>query len=165
MSEERITALVTGSSRGIGSALALRLGMAGMRVGVTARTLDPHPRVPGTIRDTVKAIEDAGGEAVPLVADVNSADDRARLMDAAHEALGSIDILINNAGVLFGESVVTLSEKRLQLMYEVLVHAPLLAHNATLLVHNATLLVHDVVANPREWEAMEFADSCFPGEV
>lgn len=125
MSEERITALVTGSSRGIGSAIALRLGMAGMRVAVTGRTLDPHPRVPGTIRDTVAAIEGAGGEAVGIVADINTPDGRAALIEEAHQQLGSIDVLVNNAGVLFGDSVVTLPEKRLALMYEVLVHAPL----------------------------------------
>jgi NAD(P)-dependent dehydrogenase (short-subunit alcohol dehydrogenase family) len=125
MSDAPLTALVTGSSRGIGSAFALRLGMAGMRVGVTARTLDPHPKVPGTIRETVEAIEKAGGEAIALQADINKPEDRARLIEEAHAALGSIDILINNAGVLFPDSVVTLTEKKLQLMYEVLVHAPL----------------------------------------
>ena len=52
-------------------------------------------------------------------------EDRARLIDEAHAALGSIDILVNNAGVAFGDSVVALPEKRLQLMYEILVHAPL----------------------------------------
>lgn len=119
------TALVTGSSRGIGAAIALRLGMAGIRVGVTGRTMDPHPRVAGTVRQTVEAIERAGGEAVALQADVNRPADRARLIEQAHSDLGGIDILVNNAGVLFPDSVVTLSEKRLQLMYEVLVHAPL----------------------------------------
>ena len=119
------TALVTGSSRGIGAAIALRLGMAGLRVGVTGRTIDPHPRVPGTLQQTVQAIEQAGGEAVVLQADVSKPEDRARLIAEAHAALGSIDVLVNNAGVAFGESVVTLPEKRLQLMYEILVHAPL----------------------------------------
>ena len=124
MAPAPVTALVTGSSRGIGSAIALRLGMAGMTVGVTARTLDPHPKVPGTIRATIKAIEDAGGQAVPIVADINDPHSRATLIEEAHDKLGSLDILVNNAGVLFGEPNSQLSEKRLQLMYEVLVHAP-----------------------------------------
>ena len=125
MPDPQVTALVTGSSRGIGAAIALRLGMAGMRVGVTGRTLDPHPRVPGTLGQTVAAIERAGGQAVALQADVNRPQDRSRLIEEAHAALGRIDILVNNAGVLFPDSVLTLPEKRLQLMYEVLVHAPL----------------------------------------
>ena len=53
------TALVTGASRGIGAAIALRLGMAGIKVAVTARTMDPHPKTPGTLRDTIEAIVDA----------------------------------------------------------------------------------------------------------
>lgn len=118
------TALVTGASRGIGAAIALRMGMAGIKVAVTARTLEPHPKTPGTLRDTIAAIEGAGGEAVAIVADVNTADDRARLVEAAQEQLGDIDILVNNAGVLFGGPNLELSDKRLRLMYEVLVHAP-----------------------------------------
>jgi citronellol/citronellal dehydrogenase len=124
MSDAPLTALVTGSSRGIGSAIALRLGMAGMTVAVTARTLDPHPKVPGTIRATIKAIEAAGGNAVPFQADINDPAGRAKLIEDVHNQLGSIDILINNAGVLFGDPNSQLSEKRLQLMYEVLLHAP-----------------------------------------
>lgn len=118
------TALVTGASRGIGAAIALRLGMAGIKVAVTARTLEPHPKTPGTLRDTVAAIEGAGGEAVAIVADVNTPADRARMVDEAREQLGDIDILVNNAGVLFGDRNLELSEKKLALMYEVLVHAP-----------------------------------------
>ena len=60
MADAPRTALVTGSSRGIGAAIALRLGMAGLRVGVTGRTIHPHPRVPGTLQQTVQAIEQAG---------------------------------------------------------------------------------------------------------
>lgn len=118
------TALVTGASRGIGAAIALRLGLAGIKVAVTARTMDPHPKTPGTLRDTIEAIEGAGGEAVAIVADVTTAEDRARMIDEAQDKLGDIDILVNNAGVLFGGSSLELSDKRLGLMYEVLLHAP-----------------------------------------
>jgi citronellol/citronellal dehydrogenase len=86
--------------------------------------MDPHPKTPGTLRDTVEAIEKAGGEAVAIIADVNTAADRARMVAEAQEQLGDIDILVNNAGVLFGGSNLELSDKRLGLMYEVLVHAP-----------------------------------------
>ena len=66
------TALVTGASRGIGAAIALRLGLAGIKVAVTARTMDPHPKTPGTLRDTVEAIENAGAKLYDLhVADNN----------------------------------------------------------------------------------------------
>ncbi|EQA99779.1 hypothetical protein L288_19025 [Sphingobium quisquiliarum P25] len=100
-------ALVTGSSRGIGRAIAQRLAAAGATVVVTARSLDKeagetrvgaHKVVPGTLAETVKLIEDAGGRAIPVGCDLENADERESLVDRAVAEVGRLDILVNNAG-------------------------------------------------------------------
>jgi NAD(P)-dependent dehydrogenase (short-subunit alcohol dehydrogenase family) len=101
------TALVTGASRGIGRSIAQRLAAAGATVVVTARSLDEsvarerfHPDriVPGTLRETVAIIAQAGGRAVPIAADLVNAEQRDSLIARATALAGPIDILINNAG-------------------------------------------------------------------
>jgi 3-oxoacyl-[acyl-carrier protein] reductase len=100
------TALVTGSSRGIGRAIAQRLAAEGATVVVTARNFAPSPStrtgrssaLPGTIDETIALIENAGGSAIGLAADLEDADARDRLLDAVLEKTGGIDILVNNAG-------------------------------------------------------------------
>jgi 7-alpha-hydroxysteroid dehydrogenase len=91
-------ALVTGASRGLGKAVALALAADGAAVGVVARTEQQwDDRLPGTIGETVAEIEDAGGQAVAIRADLHERDDRARLVEAVRAALGPITILVNNA--------------------------------------------------------------------
>ena len=100
------TALVTGSSRGIGRAVAQRLSAEGATVVVTARSFEPSASVragtttalPGTIGETVELIERAGGKAVGIAADLENADQRDQLVAEVVERLGRIDILVNNAG-------------------------------------------------------------------
>ncbi|MEU1525461.1 SDR family NAD(P)-dependent oxidoreductase [Nocardia rhamnosiphila] len=100
------TALVTGSSRGIGRAVAQRLAAEGATVVVTARSVAPSPSIrdgqthvlSGSLAETVQAIEDAGGRAVALAADLEDEDQRAGLVGRAAEAVGGLDILVNNAG-------------------------------------------------------------------
>lgn len=100
------TALVTGSSRGIGRAVAQRLAAEGAVVVVTARSFEPSPSVrrgtatalPGTIGETIERIEDAGGKALGIAADLENSEQRERLIDEVVDRTGSIDILVNNAG-------------------------------------------------------------------
>lgn len=100
------TALVTGSSRGIGRAIAQRLAAEGATVVVTARSYEPSPSVrggaalaiPGTIGETITLIEEAGGIAVGVAADLEDPSQRDRLVDQALDRTGRIDILVNNAG-------------------------------------------------------------------
>jgi len=100
------TALVTGSSRGIGRSIALRLAAEGATVVVTARSHTPSPSVragavtaiPGTIGETVELIEAAGGTAHAVAADLEDDDQRRRLIDDALQFTGRLDILVNNAG-------------------------------------------------------------------
>jgi NAD(P)-dependent dehydrogenase (short-subunit alcohol dehydrogenase family) len=92
------TAIVTGASRGLGRAIALGMAAEGARVAVVARTEQVwDDRLPGTIGETVAAIEAAGGRAVAIRADLMEAADRMRLIDEARAALGPITILVNNA--------------------------------------------------------------------
>ncbi len=100
------TALVTGSSRGIGRAIAQRLAAEGATVVVTARSPNPSlstragtsTALPGTIGETIELIEAAGGRATGITADLEDAGQRARLVDEVVERTGRIDILVNNAG-------------------------------------------------------------------
>ncbi|OBI16060.1 SDR family NAD(P)-dependent oxidoreductase [Mycobacterium sp. E2497] len=91
-------AIVTGASRGLGRAIALALAAEGAAVAVAGRTEQVwDERLPGTIGETVAAIEAAGGRAVAIRADLTEREDVARLVGAAREALGPITILVNNA--------------------------------------------------------------------
>ena len=119
-------ALVTGASRGIGAAVAVRLAMAGAKVVATARTTDQaESRLPGTLNDTIARIRNAGGEATPVKADLAQAADRERLYEETVAAYGSPDILINNAAVTFFIPIETFPSKRFDLMMEVQVWAAL----------------------------------------
>ena len=100
------TALVTGSSRGIGRAIAQRLAAEGATVAVTARShrasastrAGTTAELPGTIGETIELIEGAGGEAFGIACDLEDAEQRARLIDQVVERTGRLDILVNNAG-------------------------------------------------------------------
>lgn len=118
-------ALVTGASRGIGAAIAIRLAEEGAAVGITARTVDPHPTLSGTLPETAAAIEAAGARAVVVPADMADGDDRASIVPAVEAALGPIDILVNNAAAAFYLPTAEMTLKRRRLLFELNVHGPL----------------------------------------
>ena len=93
------TALVTGSSRGIGRAIAQRLASEGATVIVTGRSFETSAGEPGTLRETVALIEARGGRALPIVCDLERQDECEGLIAAATQVAGSVDILVNNAGL------------------------------------------------------------------
>ncbi|HET9754411.1 MAG TPA: SDR family NAD(P)-dependent oxidoreductase, partial [Myxococcales bacterium] len=93
-------AVVTGSSRGVGRAVALALAREGCDVVVAAKTADPHPRLPGTIHTTAGEVRKLGRRALPVQCDVREFAQVERMRDAALEAFGRIDILVNNAGAI-----------------------------------------------------------------
>ncbi len=116
--------MVTGASRGIGAAIALRLSSAGAAVAAVARTVEESSRIPGSLRETVGAIEAAGGKAVAVAADLAAAADRVRAVERTREALGAVDILVNNAAAAFYMPFESFSEKRFRLAFEINVRAP-----------------------------------------
>jgi citronellol/citronellal dehydrogenase len=126
-------ALVTGASRGIGAAIAMRLAEEGAAVAVTARTLEAHPTLfgtlddrptlPGTLNDVVASIKAHGTKAVAIRADLTDDDARARIVPAVEATLGPVDILINNAAAAFYAPTAELNLRRRRLLFELNVHA------------------------------------------
>lgn len=94
------TIFITGASRGIGKAIALKAAQDGANVVIAAKTADPHPKLPGTIYTAAAEIEAAGGKALPCIVDVR---DEKQINDAVEQAVekfGGIDILVNNASAI-----------------------------------------------------------------
>jgi NAD(P)-dependent dehydrogenase (short-subunit alcohol dehydrogenase family) len=118
-------ALVTGASRGLGKAVAQRLAAEGATVALTARTMKPDPKYVGSLHETLDGIRDAGGSAIAVQADISSSEERERLMSEVLEQVGAPDILVNNAAVTFLRPLDEFPEKRVRLMLEMHVLAPL----------------------------------------
>lgn len=125
MSCDGKVALVTGCSRGLGKAIAQRLAQDGATVALTARTMEPDPRYQGSLSQTLQEIESAGGSAVAVAADLSHSDDRERLFAEVVEKIGPPDILVNNAAVTFLRPLDQFPERRVRLMMEMHVMAPL----------------------------------------
>ena len=113
------TLLITGASRGIGKAIALRAARDGANVAVQGKTEAPHPTLPGTVGETVREIEAAGGHAIACVADVRFEEQVAGAVSATLAAFGGLDILINNASAISLTSTEATDMKRFDLMHQV----------------------------------------------
>jgi citronellol/citronellal dehydrogenase len=113
------TLLISGGSRGIGLAIAVRAAGDGANVCLIAKTAEPDPRLPGTIHTAAAEIEAAGGRALAIVGDVRSEDDVLRGVAACAERFGGIDICINNASAINLAATLELSMKRYDLMQDV----------------------------------------------
>lgn len=113
------TLFITGASRGIGKAIALRAARDGAKVVIAAKTAEPHPKLEGTIFTAAKEIEEAGGEALPVVVDVRSEDAVKAAVAKGVEAFGGLDILINNASAIMLTGTLATPMKRFDLMHQV----------------------------------------------
>jgi citronellol/citronellal dehydrogenase len=113
------TILMSGGSRGIGLAIALRAARDGANIALIAKTAEPHPRLEGTIYTAAEEIDKAGGKALPIVGDVR--DDTLVLSAAAQtvEKFGGIDICVNNASAIDLSSIEALAMKRYDLMQDI----------------------------------------------
>jgi citronellol/citronellal dehydrogenase len=120
--EQRV-AIVTGSSRGIGRAMALRLASEGASVVITGKSETGTDKLPGSIHTVASEIEAAGGTALALRVDVRHDDEVKAMVDATVERFGRIDILVNNAGALWWQPVLETPPKRYDLMWEINVRA------------------------------------------
>jgi citronellol/citronellal dehydrogenase len=94
------TLFISGASRGIGLAIGVRAARDGANVVVVAKTVEPHPKLPGTIHTAAAEIEAAGGKALAVQCDVRSEDDIQRAVQAAVARFGGIDIVVNNASAI-----------------------------------------------------------------
>ncbi|MBW8859520.1 MAG: NAD(P)-dependent oxidoreductase [Caulobacter sp.] len=113
------TLFITGASRGIGLAIALRAARDGANIVVAAKTADPHPKLPGTIYTAAEEIEAAGGKALPLVVDVREEASVQAAVDKAVETFGGIDICVNNASAISLTGTLSTDMKRYDLMHQI----------------------------------------------
>ncbi|MFZ5442646.1 MAG: SDR family oxidoreductase [Myxococcota bacterium] len=113
------TLFITGASRGIGLAIALRAARDGANVAIAAKTTEPHPKLEGTIYTAAKAIEAAGGKALPLMCDIR---DEAQVHEAVKktvETFGGLDVCVNNASAISLTPTLETTMKKYDLMNQV----------------------------------------------
>ena len=121
---------ITGGSRGIGLAIALRAARDGAAIAIAAKTTDPNPKLPGTIFTAAKEIEAAGGAALPLQCDIRDEVQITETVNKAAEQFGGLDILINNASAINLTKTEITPAKRFDLMFDVNVRGTFLTSQA-----------------------------------
>ena len=123
---------VTGGSRGIGLAIALRAAADGAQVAIAAKTADPHPKLPGTIFTAADEIKAAGGNALPIQCDIRDEEQIAQAIEKTVSEFGGLDILINNASAINLTSTLATPAKRFDLMFDVNVRGTFLTSQAAI---------------------------------
>lgn len=113
------TLFITGASRGIGKAIALRAARDGANIVVAAKTVEPDPRLPGTIHSAAAEIVAAGGQALALVLDVRDEIQVQAAVAAAVDRFGGVDVLVNNASAIHPHGVLDTPLKRYDLMMDI----------------------------------------------
>lgn len=113
------TALITGGSRGIGKAIALRLAQEGCNIAIAAKTVEPHPKLEGTIYSAAEEIEKLGVKCLPLQCDIRSEEQIEAAVNKTVETFGGIDILINNASAISLTPTEQTEPKRFDLMMDI----------------------------------------------
>ena len=113
------TLFITGASRGIGLAIALRAAREGANVAVAAKTTEPHPKLPGTIYSAAEQIEAAGGKALALPLDVRNDEQVSAAIERTAEVFGGIDILVNNASAISLTPTRATDMRRFDLMHSI----------------------------------------------
>jgi len=123
---------ITGGSRGIGLAIALRAAADGASIAIAAKTVDENPKLPGTIFTAAKEIEAAGGKALPIQCDIRDEDAVAAAVAKAADQFGGLDILINNASAINLTPTEKTPAKRFDLMFDVNVRGTFLTSQAAI---------------------------------
>ena len=123
---------ITGGSRGIGLAIALRAAADGASIAIAAKTAEENPKLPGTIFSAAKEIEAAGGTAFPIQCDIRDEDAVAAAVAKAAEQFGGLDILINNASAINLTPTEKTPAKRFDLMFDVNVRGTFLTSQAAI---------------------------------
>ena len=123
---------ITGGSRGIGLAIALKAAADGAKIAIAAKTTDPHPKLPGTIYTAADEIKAAGGEALAIQCDLRDESQIESSIALAAETFGGIDILINNASAINLTNTESTPAKRFDLMFDVNVRGTFLTSQAAI---------------------------------
>jgi citronellol/citronellal dehydrogenase len=123
---------ITGGSRGIGLAIALRAAADGASIAIAAKTAEANPKLPGTIFSAAKEIESAGGVALPIQCDIRDEDAVQAAVDKAATQFGGLDILINNASAINLTPTEKTPAKRFDLMFDVNVRGTFLTSQAAI---------------------------------
>ncbi|MEO8298211.1 MAG: NAD(P)-dependent oxidoreductase [Burkholderiales bacterium] len=113
------TLFITGASRGIGLAIALRAARDGANIVIAAKTAEPHPKLPGTVYTAAAEIEAAGGQALPLVVDIRHEDQVNAAVEQAVARFGGIDICVNNASAISKTGTLATDMKRFDLLHSI----------------------------------------------
>ncbi|MDE1997874.1 MAG: NAD(P)-dependent oxidoreductase [Burkholderiales bacterium] len=142
------TLFITGASRGIGKAIALKAARDGANIVVAAKTSEPDPRLPGTIHTAAAEIEAAGGRALPLVVDVRDEENVRRAVAQAAEHFGGIDILVNNASAINLNKAADVPAKRYDLMMDINVRGTFMCSQACLPYLEKAANPHILVLSP-----------------
>ncbi len=116
MSLHGTTMFISGASRGIGLAIATRAAADGANVALIAKTAEPHPKLEGTVYTAARQIEEAGGQALPIVGDIRDGDAVAAAVAQTVEQFGGIDVCVNNASAINLGSITEVPLKRFDLM-------------------------------------------------
>lgn len=119
MTLQQRTLFITGASRGIGLAIALRAARDGAHVAIAAKTAEPHPKLPGTIYTAAEAIEQAGGRALPLIVDIRDEGAVVKAVERTVDVFGGIDICVNNASAIKLTGTDATSMKQFDLMHQI----------------------------------------------
>ncbi len=119
MTFQNKTAFITGASRGIGKAIALKLAREGANIVIAAKSVEENPKLGGTIFSAAAEVEAAGGKALPVQCDIREEDQVQNAVNQAIEKFGGIDILVNNASAITLTSVEQTEAKRFDLMYDI----------------------------------------------
>ncbi len=113
------TLFISGGSRGIGLAIAVRAARDGANVTIAAKTIEAHPKLPGTIYSAAEAIEEAGGKALPVLCDIRDEAQVEKAVAQTVERFGGIDICINNASAISLTGTLATEPKRYDLMHDI----------------------------------------------
>ncbi len=124
------TAIITGASRGIGKAIALKLAAEGANIVIAAKSIEENPKLGGTIFSAAEEIEAAGGKALPVQCDVRNEADIEKVIHATEKMFGGIDILVNNASAISLLPTQKVSVKQYDLMMDINVRGTFLMSKA-----------------------------------
>jgi citronellol/citronellal dehydrogenase len=126
------TIFMSGGSRGVGLAIAVRAARDGANVALVAKTDEPQPKLPGTIHTAAEEIRDAGGEALPIVGDIRDAESVDEAVEQAVEEFGGIDVVVNNASAIDLSGTEELEVKSYDLMQNINVRGTFVVTRACL---------------------------------